>query len=54
MLADSSDNTAAQAYGFPGYPYLVVVGDDGTVMARTSGEMTQDQITSFVTQALAR
>ena len=53
VMADSSDNTAADAYGLPGYPYLVVVGADGTVKARTSGEMTTDEITAFVTKALA-
>ena len=40
VMADSGDNTAADAYGLPGYPYLVVLGADGTVKARTSGEMT--------------
>ncbi len=53
VMADSDDNTAAQAYGLPGYPYLVVLGPDGTVKARTSGEMTLDEITQFVTNALA-
>ena len=53
VMADSGDNTAADAYGLPGYPYLVVVGADGTVKARTSGEMTTDEITAFVTKALA-
>lgn len=53
VMADSDDNTAAEAYGLPGYPYLVVVGADGTVKARTSGEMTADQLTTFVTNALA-
>ena len=53
VMADSSDNTAAEAYGLPGYPYLVVLGPDGTVKARTSGEMTVDEITQFVNKALA-
>ena len=53
VMADSSDNTAAEAFGLPGYPYLVVLGPDGTVKARTSGEKTLDQITAFVTKALA-
>ena len=53
VMADSSDNTAAEAFGLPGYPYLVVLGPDGTVKARTSGEKTLDQITTFVTKALA-
>ena len=52
VMADSSSNTAADAYGLPSYPYLVVVGPDGTVKARTSGELTPDELTSFVTKAL--
>ena len=53
VLADSDDNTAADAYGLPGYPYLVVLGADGTLKARTSGELSKDQLTKFVTDALA-
>jgi cytochrome c biogenesis protein CcmG/thiol:disulfide interchange protein DsbE len=53
VMADSGSNTAADAYGLPSYPYLVVVGPDGTVKARTSGELTPDELTSFVTKALA-
>ena len=52
VMADSSSNTAAEAYGLPSYPYLVVVGADGTVKARTTGEMTTDEITAFVNKAL--
>jgi thiol-disulfide isomerase/thioredoxin len=48
VMADSSDNTAAQAYGLPGYPYLVLLDANGKVTARNSGEMTIDQINSFV------
>jgi hypothetical protein len=47
-MADSPDNTAAQAYGLPGYPYLVLLDANGKVTARNSGEMTIDQINSFV------
>jgi thiol-disulfide isomerase/thioredoxin len=48
VMADSSDNAAANAYGLPGYPYLVLLDGNGKVTARTSGEMTIDQINSFV------
>jgi thiol-disulfide isomerase/thioredoxin len=48
VMADSSDNTAANAYGLPGYPYLVLLDGNGKVTARTSGEMTLDQVTAFV------
>jgi thiol-disulfide isomerase/thioredoxin len=48
VMADSSVNTAANAYGLPGYPYLVLLDGNGKVTARTSGEMTLDQVTAFV------
>jgi thiol-disulfide isomerase/thioredoxin len=53
VMADSSDNTAADAYGLTAFPYLVVLGPDGTVKGRTTGELTSDQLTSFVNKALA-
>ena len=53
VMADSSDNTAANAYGLTAFPYLVVLGPDGTVKARTTGELTPDQLTSFVNKALS-
>jgi len=53
VMADSDDNAAAQAYGLPAFPYLVVLGPDGTVKARVTGELTADQLTTFVTTALA-
>jgi cytochrome c biogenesis protein CcmG/thiol:disulfide interchange protein DsbE len=52
VLADSSDDVAAQAYGLPGYPYLVVLGTDGTVKARTSGELSLADLNTFITNAL--
>ncbi len=53
VMADSYDNTAANAYGLTAFPYLVVLGPDGTVKGRTTGELTADQLTSFVNTALA-
>lgn len=38
-LADSDDSEAAKALGTPGYPYILFVKADGTVAARTSGEL---------------
>jgi cytochrome c biogenesis protein CcmG/thiol:disulfide interchange protein DsbE len=54
VLADSNNDDAAKAYGLSSFPYLVVLGPDGTVKGRTSGEMTADQITQFVNGALGR
>ena len=53
VMPDSSNNTAADAYGLTAFPYLVVLGPDGTVKGRTTGELTPDQLTSFVNKALA-
>lgn len=39
VLLDSSDLEAAEALGTSGYPFLVFVDADGTVVARTSGEV---------------
>ena len=52
VLADSSDSTAANAYGLTSFPYLVVVGPDGTVKARKAGEMSVAEVDAFVKQAL--
>jgi cytochrome c biogenesis protein CcmG/thiol:disulfide interchange protein DsbE len=44
VLADDDQQTAAKAYGLPSYPYLVVVGADGAVIARHAGELGTDGI----------
>lgn len=38
---DGAAGVAANAYGAAGWPYFVVIGVDGTVVARASGELTQ-------------
>lgn len=52
VVADSDNSDAANAYGLRYFPYLVVLGPDGTVKGRTTGEMTADEITQFVNGAL--
>ncbi len=39
VLADSAASDAAVAYGVSGFPTIVVVGADGKVKARSSGEL---------------
>ena len=39
VIADT-DNSVAEAYGLPAYPFWVFVGPDGKVVARAVGEMT--------------
>lgn len=51
MLLDDADATAAQAYGLSGYPFLVVLDEDGTVVARASGEQPAGAIRAMVEKA---
>ncbi|HKJ56303.1 MAG TPA: TlpA disulfide reductase family protein [Nitriliruptoraceae bacterium] len=48
ILADTDDAQVASAYGLASYPYFVVVAPDGTVLARTSGELGRDQLNALV------
>lgn len=42
-MVDDQDDNAAVALGVGGYPGFTVVGADGTVVFRTSGEISMDQ-----------
>jgi thiol-disulfide isomerase/thioredoxin len=53
VMADSEAVDAARAYGVSGYPFFVIVGADGKVKARASGELGTDRINQIVTAALA-
>jgi hypothetical protein len=53
VLVDDDKGTAAQAWGLPGFPYFVLVGADGKVKLRLSGEVDTDSLTNSVNQALA-
>jgi thiol-disulfide isomerase/thioredoxin len=50
ILLDNPDQTAAQAYGLTGYPYLVFVDADGKVVQRASGELPIEQFGDFVAE----
>lgn len=39
IMADTQDQVAAAAYGLPGYPFFVLIGADGEVLHRQSGEV---------------
>jgi len=54
ILADSANSEAANAFGLPGYPYFVLVDGQGKVVARTSGEITTDQLESMLQQLVAQ
>ncbi|HEX6422602.1 MAG TPA: TlpA disulfide reductase family protein [Acidimicrobiales bacterium] len=46
VLVDG-DNAAATASGVSAYPFFVAVDGDGTVVARTSGELSPQQLDAF-------
>jgi len=52
-LVDDPDGTAASAFGLSGFPYFVAVGPDGTVVQRTSGQLTEAQLVALVDAARA-
>jgi thiol-disulfide isomerase/thioredoxin len=53
VLADSTDSTAFVFNGGGGFPYLMVVDADGTVLARASGEKTAEELSVWISDALA-
>jgi thiol-disulfide isomerase/thioredoxin len=53
VLADSETSEAAQAMGVSGFPFSVIIGEDGTVLGRSSGELGQDGIQAWVDATLA-
>ncbi|MEY2974061.1 MAG: hypothetical protein RIR49_481 [Actinomycetota bacterium] len=59
VIADELDMsvesfTAASAYGVTGFPFMTLVGADGTVVARWSGSAGADAIEALVTGLLDR
>jgi thiol-disulfide isomerase/thioredoxin len=51
ILLDDEDATAALAYGLDGYPFLVVLDADGSVVARSSGELPAADVQAMVDAA---
>jgi len=52
VLVDSKDQTAANAFGLAGYPYMTLIGADGKVLWRNSGEISAEALTDAVNAAL--
>lgn len=50
VLLDDADQTASQAWGLTGFPYMVFIDGDGQVVQRASGELPIDQFEQFVDQ----
>ena len=49
VLRDDQVNTVLTAYGSGGFPYWVFTNADGTVAARTAGELTIEQLETLLT-----
>ena len=52
-LGDGQAGLAASTYGATGWPYFVIIGADGFVKARVSGEVTVADLQVIVNDALA-
>jgi len=52
-MADSENSEALSAFGGTGFPLLVMVDSDGTVLARQSGESTADELGAWIDATLA-
>ena len=48
VMADSADKVGGNAFGLAGYPYFVLVGGDGKVLVRMSGEVPMDELTATI------
>jgi thiol-disulfide isomerase/thioredoxin len=53
VMVDSSDSAAADAFGLPGFPYIVALNASGKVVGRLSGEFSGDQFDGLVAKAKA-
>ena len=52
-LGDAAAGKAATAFGASGWPYLIIVGKDGKVKVRVSGEISVADLNDVVTKAMA-
>ena len=52
VLVDNKDQTAANTFGLAGYPFMVLIGEDGKVLWRNSGETSAEALTEAVNAAL--
>ncbi|MHB1090436.1 MAG: TlpA family protein disulfide reductase [Ilumatobacteraceae bacterium] len=52
VMVDSQERTAGEAFGVSGYPFFVLLDAKGRVVARTSGAVPINELTTFL-QAVA-
>lgn len=50
VLLDNPDQAAASAYGLGGYPFFVLIGADGKVVQRGSGEIPENDFVTLLEQ----
>jgi thiol-disulfide isomerase/thioredoxin len=53
IMVDSPELTALNAYGGTGFPFTVLLDENGVVIARKSGSSSADQIQAWIDAALA-
>ncbi len=53
VIVDDADSSVYRTYGAGGFPYWVFVAGDGTVVSRTEGELTIDELTFHLERAAA-
>ena len=52
-IGDAAAGKAAAAFGASGWPYFIIVGKDGKVKVRVSGEISVADLNDVVTKAMA-
>lgn len=52
VIADDEASSAARAFGLESYPMLVAVDGNGVVQGRVTGELTDEQLTTFLQSTL--
>ncbi len=53
VMVDDENGTAMGYYGGTGFPFLVMLDSDGTVLARQSGESTPEQLGAWIDTILS-
>ena len=48
VMADSVEKVGANAFGLAGYPFFVLVGGDGKVLVRMSGEVPMAELSAVI------
>jgi hypothetical protein len=52
VLVDTKDQVAGNAFGLSGYPFMTLIGADGKVLWRNSGEISSEALTDAINAAL--